>query len=64
MVNQPSKARRARDFGGASYGQPSVVQPWSTFLRGYQRVVYLPGTFLLVFVVARDWWLRRRGWIR
>ena len=19
---------------------------------------------LLVFVVARDWWLRRRGWIR
>jgi hypothetical protein len=45
-------ARAARDFGGASYGQPSVVQPWSLFLRAYQRVVYLPGTFLLLFVIA------------
>jgi hypothetical protein len=42
----------ARDFGGANYGQTSVIQPWSLFLRGYQRVVYLPGTFLLLFVVT------------
>jgi len=52
VTHNSANAWAARDFGGTSYGQPSVVQPWSTFLRGYQRVVYLPGTFLLLFVVA------------
>jgi hypothetical protein len=52
VTHSSANAAAARDFGGASYGQPSVVQPWSTFLRLYQRVVYLPGTFLLLFVVA------------
>jgi hypothetical protein len=52
VTGSSTNAAAARDFGGPSYGQPSVVQPWSMFLRGYQRVVYLPGTFLLLFVVA------------
>jgi hypothetical protein len=52
VTGSSTNAAAARDFGGASYGQPSVVQPWSRFLRVYQRVVYLPGTFLLLFVVA------------
>lgn len=52
VTGSSTNAAAARDFGGASYGQPSVVQPWSLFLRLYQRVVYLPGTFLLLFVVA------------
>jgi hypothetical protein len=52
VTGSSTNAAAARDFGGPSYGQPSVVQPWSTFLRGYQRIVYLPGTFLLLFVVA------------
>jgi hypothetical protein len=52
VTHNSANASAARDFGGASYGQPSVVQPWSLFLRLYQRVVYLPGTFLLLFVVA------------
>jgi len=52
VTGSSTNAAAARDFGGASYGQPSVVRPWSSFLRLYQRVVYLPGTFLLLFVVA------------
>ena len=52
VTGSNTNAAAARDFGGASYGQTSVVQPWSTFLRIYQRVVYLPGTLLLLFVVT------------
>lgn len=52
VTNEPANANAARDFGGANYGQASVVQPWARFLWVYQKVVYLPGTFLLLFVVA------------
>lgn len=45
-------ARAARDYGGADYGRPSVVQPWARFLWGYQKVVYLPGVFLFFFLFA------------
>jgi hypothetical protein len=40
----------AQDFGGASDGRPSVVQPWATFLWAYQHV-YVRGPFLLVIVL-------------
>jgi hypothetical protein len=45
-------ARAARDFGGADYGRPSVVQPWARFLWAYQKVVYLRGPFLLLFLLV------------
>jgi hypothetical protein len=45
-------AQAARDFGGADYGQTSVVQPWARFLWAYQKVVWLPGPFLFVFAAA------------
>jgi hypothetical protein len=50
--HDPVNARAARDFGGADYGRPSVIQPWARFLWAYQRVAYLRGTFLLLFVLA------------
>jgi hypothetical protein len=52
VTGDATNARAARDFGGANYGETSVVEPWSLFLRGYQRIGYLPGPFLLLFVVA------------
>ncbi len=52
VTGSSTDAAAARDYGGASYGQTSVVQPWSMFLRGYQRVVYLPGTFLLLIAAT------------
>ncbi|HEY7263841.1 MAG TPA: hypothetical protein VH589_20460 [Trebonia sp.] len=52
VTSNGSNAAAARDFGGASYGKPSVVEPWSLFLRGYQRVAYLPGPFLLLFTAV------------
>src|SRR5215469_5282160 len=52
VTSNGSNAKAARDFGGASYGKPSVVEPWSLFLRGYQRVAYLPGPFLLLFAAV------------
>jgi hypothetical protein len=52
VPSDPVNARAARDFGGANYGQPSVVQPWARFLWVYQKVVYLRGTFLLLLVLA------------
>jgi hypothetical protein len=52
ITSNPVNARAARDFGGADYGRPSVVQPWARFLWAYQKVVYLRGTFLLLFVLA------------
>jgi hypothetical protein len=44
----------ARDFGAATSGdsQPSVNEPWSLLLRGYQRVFYLRGPFVFLFVLA------------
>jgi len=52
VTGSGTNATAAKDFGGATYGQPSVVEPWSLFLRGYQRVVWLPGPFLFLFVVV------------
>ena len=52
VTSDPVNARAAQDFGGANYGQSSVVQPWARFLWVYQKVVYLRGTFLLLFVLA------------
>jgi hypothetical protein len=45
----------ARDFGAAAYRggqQPSIVQPWSDLLRGYQKVFYLRGPFVFLLVLA------------
>jgi hypothetical protein len=52
VTTDPVNARAARDFGGADYGQPSVVQPWARFLWAYQKVVYLRGPFLFLFVLV------------
>lgn len=57
--------KAARDFGGASYGRPSVVQPWARFLWLYQHV-YLHGPLLALFLLAGfpgvvAFWRRRRG---
>jgi hypothetical protein len=64
VTTDPANADAARDFGGASYGETSVVQPWSTFLTEYQKVFYLRGPFVLLFagVGAVGVWLgiRRR----
>ena len=50
VTSDPVNARAARDYGGASYGRPSVVQPWARFLWAYQKVVYLRGPFLFLIV--------------
>jgi len=56
----------ARDFGAATSGdkQPSIVDPWAGFLREYQKVFYLRGPFVFLFVLigAVGVWLgiRRR----
>jgi hypothetical protein len=44
----------ARDFGAATSGdsQPSIVQPWSLMLRAYQKVFYLRGPFVFLFVLV------------
>jgi hypothetical protein len=47
----PDDAQAARDFGGATYGKPTVVRPWATFLWAYQHV-YLHGPFLFLFLVT------------
>jgi hypothetical protein len=52
VTGDPTNARAARDYGGADYGLPSVVQPWAGFLRAYQKVAYLPGVFLFFFLLA------------
>ena len=52
MTSDAVNARAAQDFGGADYGRPSVVQPWARFLWVYQKVVYLRGMFLFLFVLV------------
>lgn len=52
VTSDPVNARAARDFGGADYGRPSVVQPWARILWAYQKVIYLRGPFLLGFLLA------------
>src|SRR5215475_6168520 len=52
VTGNPVNARAATDFGGANYGRPSVVQPWARFLWAYQKVAYLRGTILLLFVLV------------
>lgn len=52
VSGDPVNARAARDYGGADYGLPSVVQPWARFLWAYQKVVFLRGPFLFLIVAA------------
>jgi hypothetical protein len=52
VTKDPANAHAARDFGGANYGELKVVQPWSDFLRAYQKVFYLRGPFVFLFVLA------------
>ena len=52
VTGDPVNARAARDYGGADYGRPSVVQPWARFLWAYQKVVFLRGPLLFLFVLA------------
>jgi hypothetical protein len=52
VTSNPVNARAARDFGGADYGRPSVVQPWARFLWVYQKVVYLRGPFLFLLLLG------------
>jgi hypothetical protein len=44
----------ARDFGAATTGdgQPSINEPWSLLLRAYQKVFYLRGPFVFLFVLV------------
>jgi hypothetical protein len=48
----PVNARAARDYGGAGYGRPSVVQPWARFLWAYQKIVFLRGPLLFLLVLV------------
>jgi hypothetical protein len=52
VTTDPTNTRAAKDFGGANYGRPSVVQPWARFLGVYQGIVYLRGPLLLLLVLA------------
>jgi hypothetical protein len=52
VTSDPLNAHAARDFGGANYGRTSVVEPWSLILRGYQKVFYLRGPFIFLFVLV------------
>jgi hypothetical protein len=67
VTSDADNKKAAQDFGGATYGKPSVVQPWARFLWLYQHV-YLRGPLLFAFlavglggVVAG---LRRKNWAR
>jgi type III secretory pathway component EscS len=51
VTDNTANREAARDFGGADYGEPSVVQPWARFLWLYQHV-YLRGPLLFVYVLT------------
>jgi len=52
VTTDPANAHAARDFGGANYGELRVVQPWADLLRAYQKVFYLRGPFVFLFVLV------------
>jgi hypothetical protein len=68
VTGDPLNAHAARDFGGANYGELTVVQPWSDLLVAYQRVFYLRGPFVFLFAavgVVGVWLgIRRRTRVR
>jgi hypothetical protein len=51
VTDNTTNREAAQDFGGADYGEPSVVQPWARFLWLYQHV-YLRGPLLFVYVLT------------
>jgi hypothetical protein len=65
VTTNPENASAARDFGGANYGRPSVVQPWARFLQVYQHV-YLRGPLLFLYLLVGFagvvLGLRRKAW--
>jgi hypothetical protein len=53
FVTSATNAQAAKDFGTVVTGTPtSANQPWSILLRAYQKVFYLRGPFLFLFVLA------------
>jgi hypothetical protein len=53
FVTSATNARAAKDFGTVTTGKAtSANQPWSIMLRAYQKVFYLRGPFLFLFVLA------------
>jgi hypothetical protein len=42
----------AMSYGGATFGRPTVVQPWARFLWRYERFGYLPGSLLGGFLLT------------
>jgi len=60
--------RLQTEFAGTNTGWGTRIVPLLDEQLGYYRpalmVLFGAVALLLVIVVARDWWLRRRGWIR
>ena len=52
VTDNPTNLAAATSYGGPSLGQPTVVQPWSGFLRIYEEHIYLRGPFLGAFMVT------------
>jgi hypothetical protein len=52
VTKESANAHAARDFGGADYGELTVVQPFADVLRAYQQVVYLRGPFLFLIALT------------
>jgi hypothetical protein len=51
VTSDRANKQAAEDFGGATYGKPSVVQPWARFLWAYQHV-YLRGPLLFGYFLV------------
>jgi hypothetical protein len=69
VTGDTDNATAAARYGGSSLGETRVVTPWSNFLQGYQKVVYLRGPLLAIIVligfvgVILGWRrFRDRGW--